>query len=372
MEKFFPLGDIGKFITIQNKSGMSAKDYQYFQEVIDILFPILNKENIKIVHLGQDSPPLNGVINFNNKTSIGQAFFILKKSLLHFGVDSWLTHAACAEEVPCISLYGSTTIENHSPYHFNPEKSIFLESHRNGAKATFSRDENPKSVNLINPELIASSICKLLNLPFDYPYQTVSIGAFYNIKFLESCPDSVIDIRNLGIDTLIMRMDLVFNEQNLAGQLNLNKCSILTNKPINLDLLRNFRQKIIDLVYFVEEDNNPDFVKNIKDLRIPYRLVTTLLTEKLNEYKFNYIDYNIINSIDTSKPKEINEDDIKNGLIFYKSSKTLLSKGKIYNSHQDFKNSRPIPSFEVFPQQVLLDNISDLYKEKDYILFLKK
>ncbi len=38
--------DLNKFITIQSKSGMPAKDYSHFNEVLDIIKPYLDKENI--------------------------------------------------------------------------------------------------------------------------------------------------------------------------------------------------------------------------------------------------------------------------------------------------------------------------------------
>ena len=51
VKKFFPV-KYEKYITIQNSSGMPAKCYDYFQQVVDFLLPVLNKENIGIVQIG--------------------------------------------------------------------------------------------------------------------------------------------------------------------------------------------------------------------------------------------------------------------------------------------------------------------------------
>ena len=41
-----------KYITIQTAGAMLAKNYYFFQEIIDLILPILQKNDIKIVQLG--------------------------------------------------------------------------------------------------------------------------------------------------------------------------------------------------------------------------------------------------------------------------------------------------------------------------------
>ena len=197
---------------------MIAKDYSYFQEVINIVNPYLEKENIKILHLGQDSSPLDNTLNLNNKTSISQCAFIIKRSLLHFGNDSWMCHYAGAEDIPLVSLYGPTTINNHSPFFYNKDKTIFLESHRNGNKATFSREENPKTIDFIHSEDVAAAVLKLLNIPYILTNKTLFIGNLYNNKMVHSIPNQIVDTNRLGLQSLIVRMDIDFNEENLIKQ----------------------------------------------------------------------------------------------------------------------------------------------------------
>jgi hypothetical protein len=368
--KYFPLPEIDKYITIQSKSGMPAKDYSYFQEVLDILRPFLDKENIKVIHLGQDSAPLNNTINLNNQTSIGQAYYLLKKSLCHISVDSWMSHAACAENVPCVALYGSTTVANHSPYHFDPAKSIFLESHRNGNKASFAREENPKTVDMILPEEIARAACKLLNIEFTYPFKTVAIGRSYQNKVIESSCNAVVDVKKLGVPNIIVRLDYNFDLNIAAQQASLGKISIVTDKVIPIDFLKQIKPQLVEFIYEIKEDNNPEFCQQLQDLKISYRLFSKLPIEKLNPLKLNYIDFPIINHL-INKPPEILKDKILEKL-YIKGGKFIIDSKGVFNSYWAYKNSIPIPDFNAGPQDILDVNTQDLWEDFDYLMFLEK
>ncbi len=373
-QKFFPLGDLNKFITIQNKSGMSAKDYSYFQEVVDLLTPILNKEGIKIILLGQDAPPLNNVINLSNQTSIGQAAFIIKKSLLHLSVDSWSCHYAGAEDVPLVALYGSTTVENHAPYHYNPDKSIFLESHRNGLKASFQREENSKMVDLIKPEEIAAAVCKLLNLSFSYPYKTLEIGKFFNNRILESDCSNVLNLQQIGINSIVMRLDYqkVPNYAVLMGQLQISKVSIVCSEPIPLNILQQYRQNIIEICYKIDSNHNPLFVKELMDNKIPVRLFSELPINQLNPIKLEYLDLPlIVHRGEPKMPDFLKDKNLAN--IYYKCAKNIISSGVFFQSLYDVKIKRQFNPNDPQPQNISnLEFLGNLWTEQDYCIFLEK
>ncbi len=372
-QKYFPL-PVDKYITIQNKSGMAAKDYDYFQECVDLLLPVLNKEGIKIILLGQDAPPLNNVINLSNQTSIGQAAFIIKKSLLHLSVDSWSCHYAAAEEIPLVSLYGSTTVENHAPYHYNQDKTIFLESHRNGQKASFQREENPKMVDLIKPEEIAAAACKLLNLSFSYPYKTLEIGKFFSNRILESDCSNVLNLQQIGINSIVMRLDYqkVPNYAVLMGQLQISKCSIICSEPIPLNILQQYRQNIIEICYKIDSNHNPLFVKELMDNKIPCRLFSELPINQLNPIKLEYLDLPlIVHRGEPKMPEFLKDKNLAN--IFFKGSKHIISGGNFYQTFYDLKINRPFNPNDAQPQPITnLENLRYLYQENDYIIYLEK
>lgn len=371
-EKFFPLGNIEKYITLQSSSGMLAKNYSYFEEVVTLLLPVLEKQGIKIVHLGKDdnTPPIAGVIDLRNQTSFGQACYIAKKALLHAGVDSWVCHYAGANEIPLVALYGSTTVANHSPYHFNKDKTIFLESHRNGNKATFSREENPKTVDFILPEDIVKSVCKLLNLEFNYLYRTLKIGPNFHNRIVESACDSVIDISKLGMQSIVMRMDYCFILQNLINQLQISKCSIVTNKPIPLDILNQLRPNVVDIYYEINKDHSPSFCKQLLQNKIPYKLFTRLSEEELNPIKLDYLDLPVVGRLNSLSPDVLKDKDLDK--IWYKSSKLTLGKNAIFQSKFDYDSNRPISNFQPTPQKLVNINIEELFRDSDNLYFLEK
>jgi hypothetical protein len=365
-EKFYPLGAVSKYITLQTRSGMVAKDYGHFEEVVTILTPFLEKEGIKILHLGlgENIPAIKNTIHLINQTSIHQACYLIKRSLCHFSVDSWGSHYAGAEDVPLVSLYGSTTVANHSPYFYNKDKTILLESHRNGNKATFSAQENPKTVDLINPELVAKSVLKLLNIPNNINYTTYYIGNLFNNRMVQSIPTQVVNVSNLGIQSLVVRMDIEFNEQNLAKQLQVCPCSILTRQPINPNLLQQFRDGILEVIYFIDKNNNPEFVRYLHDLRIPYKLISELPDEELNRFKLDYIDFHIILKKDILPPKDFELKDISK--FQYKTNQFFLGREKIYQSEYSYINNQPLDNFENKFQDLTEENIDILWKDKDF------
>lgn len=373
LQKYFALPDnIKKYITIQNSSGMGAKDYDLYQEVIDLIYPLLQKEKITIIQLGaKDSKPLRGVFSLLGQTNLGQSAFILNNSLLHLTNDSWSSHYAGAIDVPLITLFGSTTIKNHSPYHFNKDKTIFLESHRNGNRATFAREENPKTINLICPSKVASSVCKLLNLPFSYPYSTIYSGINYQNKLIESVCDSIVDVKSMGIQALIMRMDINFNLDILARQLTFCPCQIITNKEIPLNFLNQYRAGITDIIYKIDKNHNPKFVKSLIENKIKFQLISELNSEELNNIKLDYIDLGLIFPISQNKPKELENNDLNN--IYLKSSKILLGRGNCYQTYYDYLINRPFNPNDIKPEPIIDNNyLFELWKEKDFCLFLKK
>ncbi|MEY4342988.1 MAG: hypothetical protein RL736_784 [Pseudomonadota bacterium] len=104
IKKYFPV-PYEKYITVQNSSGMSGKCYDYFQDVIDFLFPILEKNGYKIIQIGSKTDSsLNKVINLQGSTDINQTAFILNNSKLHIGNDSFAIHMCSAFEIPLIAL----------------------------------------------------------------------------------------------------------------------------------------------------------------------------------------------------------------------------------------------------------------------------
>lgn len=372
-EKYFPLpSSISKYVTLQTKGGMLAKNYLYFNEVIDILLPFLTKENIQIVQLGlKDDIHIGGCISVINQTNINQAAFLVKNSLLHIGVDSVFIHIASGYDKKIVALYSISPPSICGPYWGNKNNQILLEPEFINRKYSFDPNESPSPINTIKPELIASSILKLLNIPFNYPYETLYIGQNYQQKVVESVPDVPINISNLGINNMIMRMDLVFNEDVLVKQLSHCDCSIVTDKPINPNILQQFKPRIKEFVYIITPEYKIDFVDILQKIGLNYVLISYLPSEQLNNIKIDFLDYKLINP--QPNRKSIQEiDELKNqdaAKLFYKSRKFILSNAKIYPCESAWRQNLPINSFNSEIQPIINDEY--FLKELNNFIVLK-
>ena len=366
LESFFPL-PLEKYISLQPFSKPS-KNYDYWQEVINLILPHLIENNISIVQIGADKEPiLQNCYSVVGQTDIKQAAYIIKNSLLHVGADSFGVHIASGYDKKIVALYSNNNINNVKPYWSKEEDVILLEPKRN-SKPNYSLDENPKSINAIEPEKIAKSILQMLRIDNNLNImQTVYTGKLYNNKIFHVVPNHVVE-RSPIINNCVVRMDLDFNEQNLNQQLKLMPCIIASNKPISLDILKENKSNILGVNYFVEDESSIEFVKNLKNLNIKYQLYSYLPKDKVNSYKLSYIDYGIIININLKHPEIENK--IKQHMdkeIFYKSNNLILSKGEVFLSEKAFFDNKPVQNINENIQEFYDINILNENPEKFYI-----
>lgn len=325
-ETFFPI-PVEKYISFQPFSKYQSKNYDYWEEVINIINPYIQKENIKIIQIGaKDDKHINGTINLSGQTKISQAAYIIKNSIMHFGADSFATHVASGFNKKIVCIYSNNNINNVKPY-WSKEEDVALLKPNTDKKPEYSANEFPKSINKINPEDIAKNILNLLNIKYSNLPKTIYIGDSYISKTFEIVPDKQIDISKINIETFIIRMDYCFNEEVLEYYLQNKKCIILTNKSINEKLLKIYKDKITQLIYIIEKDNDPNFAKILKNNTINAAYMSYLTEEELNLYKLDYMDYGLIIRKDyLTKSIDIDKN------VYFKSSKIILSSEGQFNT----------------------------------------
>ncbi len=370
-EKFYP-GLPDRFICFQPFS-KPAKCYSNWDEVLDLLFPILQKNNIQLVQVGgKDEKPLKYCIQTQGRTSWGQLEYIVSKSLLVLSTDSVSAHLAGHYSLPSVTLISNNYSDCVKPYFGDKSKQIILEPDRNKLKPIFAIDEPyPKQIDQIKPEEIVKGICKLLKLDFNYEFSTISIGQLYPNKILESAVTDVVDVKRLGAQNLIMRYDINANLNILHKQLELNPCQIITDVEIPIQSLLERRPNVIGIIYKVTENHNPLFIKSLIDNKIPYQLISNLSEEKLNPIKLSYMDYNVIVRIKNEIPDKLKDKKLSD--IHFKSGKLLLGRGKFYSGLYEYMNENPILNpTKVFPHQINSNNVEILWKESEHMIFLEK
>lgn len=350
------------YIVIHNSSGNSCKNYDYYQEVVNFI----NKNiKINIIQLGgKDDIRLEGCLDLCGKTNLHQTAFIIAGAKLLIGNDSQLIHIGGALSTPIIGLYGPTSIECHGPYW--KDRFIGIESHRDGKLPSYRFNENPKTINFIKPEEVISAVIKILELDdIKLDFNTIKIGELYNTKTLEVVMDNFIGPESFPNAPFNIRYDYHQNLDILNKTLHTRKCLIYTDVEIDLNLLKYHKDKILILIFNINEKNsNPNYFESLKKIGINFQLVSFLDDEKLNSIKIDYFDIGNINKqflIDKNYIKNIN---INN--LYFKTNKLILSNNKIYPS-----NAHRLLDIEIKENNEIIDT-SKFWEESNFFLFYEK
>ena len=362
--EYFPL-QFDKWIVLHNSSGMQSKNYDYWQDVVDILLPTLDKNNIKIIQIGDTADhKMSGCIHLLGQTSIKQTAWLIQNAILVIGNDSFSSHMAGALNVPSVTLFGATTVKNHSPYHAH-EKSIFIESNRGGKNPSYSPNENPKTINLINPEEIVEAVSKIMGFDVSEKVETLHIGEFYNAMIVEVIPDAIIHEKSFPNSILNIRMDYHFDERMLFENLKRYKCKVFTDKPISIEMLKNVKQNVL-IVYDIQEDSSVDFIKGLKSNGIKYELHSLLEGEKLDAKKLDFMDYGVIVKKEVLTEAQLANKDLVNQDTFLKSHKFLLSNGKIYLSKWHFDNQINTDNLKNNITKINYEHRADIFRDQQF------
>jgi hypothetical protein len=359
-EKYCPI-PFDNYISFQPCSKYESKSYDLWQEVINQIAPKLIQKNIHIVQIGgKDEKPLENCYHLQGKTNINQAAYIIKRSIMHFGADSFGVHVASNYDKPIVALYSNSRPENAGPYFNSNSKIKIFEIDKKDRRPSYSAQESPKTINEIDPIQVANSILSMLDLDL-VNIKTIRIGEEYNRRLIESVPNAIIaDISKLGVNSLIMRMDYEFNEDVLQEQLKRNNCSIVTSKPIKTEILKTYKSNIAQIIYNLDEKHDVNFVKALKKSGVPFALSTELSEDFVKSIKIHYMDYQqIIRSVKSKKEDIKNLEDLNN--LYYKSNKITISNGKIYNSKAAYLKDVP---FNNKPIKVI--DIPEFWEEAKY------
>lgn len=380
-EKYFPI-PFEKYITFNPFGKFNSRKYSYWQEVIDLITPILNKENISIVQIGgQNEIGYNQCVHLMGQTNYNQTAYIIKNALLHFGVDSFPVHIASYFDKKIVALYSNMYASQSKPYWSTKENIELIQADLKNKKPSYSSEENPKIINNIKPEEIVSKILKLLNINHNFEHETIFIGSRYEHDILESTPSIILPpevfpgtLLNIRFDYIeqIEEKDYICTLNNLSNR----NCAIITDKPIQVEHLLQLKDKITGIMYDITFKNiDFDFVNKVKFYGIKIDFIFNKSKNKdetiLNNRKLELIDYpELINIIENQeKPKE----EIQQS-NFYKSKKLFFANNKTYLSYAAYLEDKPVHLDKLDVNQKISDiNNIDLLLEEDgdYCLFYK-
>lgn len=338
-EKFFPLPH-DKYVVIHNDYKLQSKGYEYFDEVIALLKPVLHKAGYKIFQVGgQNDPVLNGTDGTFLGISWAQSFYILRRAKLFVGIDSVLAHCSFGYDIPSVVLFSHTYPEQVLCKNWlaeNKRKILIPEWGDN--KPSYSAQESPKMIRTIKVEQVAQSVFNLLKLNVTLNMKTLYVGENFHEPVWEIIPDFFVDEPSLKNGVLHFRMDLRFDEQCLAAWLSSGyKINVISNRILNLDLLKQFKPNVhrVTLTIKDAETFSPEYLKNLKALGVPLVLIgedpsnLSFLREKLFDY--------IIEADDQTKKL----DNLPEFCNFW-TKKLVLSLGKKFPSIAHWRQNKPL------------------------------
>ena len=166
----------------------------------------------------------------------------------------------------------------------------------NYSKVCCDKKDLPKTINQISAEKVAQSIFDLLGIAVKIPYERVHIGKNYNDINIQNVPSSVARINHAHFNEhpLIVRMDVEHNEEILSEQLKHSVCVICSTKPIDRSIIMNYKQRIQNFVYYLDDDHDKDFVEFLRSNAVSHSLLTRQGDKKLEKLKLEYLDYGFI------------------------------------------------------------------------------
>lgn len=369
LTRFFPIAP-EKFITFHPSSKYDSKVYDYWQDVLDIIHPKLQERNISIIQIGSKGDrAYNYCYNTAGQTSVNQAAFIISHAIMHVGSDSFAAHVASGFRKKIVALYSNNFMECVRPYWGDMEKDMRLISSPKNGKPNFSQVENPKTINDIRPEVIAKEILSLLGINFDFPFETKRVGAYTKNVFIESAATNVVDERAFNSDSMVVRMDFNFNEAILDKQLQKCPCSIVSDMPVSLDMLKEYRGRVREFIYDLTENYNMEFLSKLLELGIPVITATGESGELLNKIKLDLLDFGQIHIKKIPNQEEI--DKVKSwGKLWYKTTKFTISEGKFYPSKAALVHNKPCQSIRDSIHEVI--DCPEFWEELENVKILTK
>lgn len=359
-ECFFPV-IAEKYITISTENHQS-KQWDHFQEYIDLIMPILNKHNIHIVEVGRNDVKLKSITILKTVTNENHWSFIVKNSLLHIGPESFISSLASYHNTPSITLFSNTSAEYSSPDWIASEcEKIFINSLRDGVKPSFSPQELNKSINQISAEEVASKTLNFLNIGNDFDkYDVIYTGQAFHGKIIEIIPDFAPDNDFFPRSLINIRLDYHFNLDHILNFASIRKIAIISSKEIDEDILSQVKPNLENLFFKVNESSDVNYFEDLKRKGYLINLVLNHGADP-SETRFNFFDWNVIDDNKISK-KDLDSLGKICDTTRYKSSKTIFSKDGQFSSKSSYDQKINSHKDEMILDDAAFWNESDRYK----------
>ena len=365
---FLPIRN-DNYIIIDTRCKNATGEYDYFNDVLELVKPYLKEADIDIFQIATDKNIKLACdkcfITINKK----QENYLISKARLLISNENYSLHIASAFNIKSIGLYSLFNPNNTRPV-WNKNSQIILESHRDGNLPSYGRlNESPKTINFISPYVIAKNILDSLGIANDLErFELVHLGKSFNQKIVEIVPDFISDVNFMKDRSINLRLDYVNNLNSSVFNywVSNRKVNIITNKDININMVAPYRNNILLMTVMLSENISEKFLKHCKTIGLKLKIFCDD-KDKLEEYRFKFLNWDIHQDFENegSLNKLINLSENSKFI----SSKILISKGKQFsckanyfaNKHLDNREESVILSKE-FEQEI---EFFKIYNERE-------
>jgi len=329
-EHFYPVV-FDKFITLHVDAKDQARSYSHWGIVLQLLNKPLSENGIKIIQIGSEiKEKMAFVDKVINDCSYKNSFYIIKKSLLHLGINSLPVHIASVYNKKIVNIFGNLYPECAGPYWSDKKDVINIAPDFSKTKPTLSLEENPKRIDEIKPETIANAVLNLLNIKNPQKFDSIYFGHSYKLNNVEVIPSGE-SINVTQGSNINLRMDKCYSLEVLGKFLSQAKIEITTDQPIPPNLLIKNKIKCIN---YISDSFNTDFIDEVSKKGIRLIIMCTD-KEKINEQRLKNFDHKIHpyykSDIIEKNKKKIGDVDFKRLNVF--SRRKIIFEGKQYDSY---------------------------------------
>ena len=366
---FLPIKN-DNYIIIDTRCKNINGEYDFFNDVLDLIKPHLKQANIDVFQIATDKNTKLACdkcfITINKK----QENYLISKARLLISNENYSLHIASVFNTKSIGLYSLFNPNNTRPV-WNKNSQIILESHRDGNLPSYGRlNELPKTINFISPYVIAKNILDSLGIVNDLErFELVYLGKSFNQKIVEIVPDFISDANFMKERSINLRLDYVTNLNSSVFNYWIanRKVNIITNKDININTIAPYRNNILLMTVMLSANISEKFLKHCKAIGLKVKIFCDD-KNKLEEYRFKFLNWEVHQ--DFENEGTLNKLDTLSQKSKFISSKILISKGKQFsckanyfaNKHLDNSEESVILSKE-FEQEIEFFKIYNERKE---------
>ncbi len=326
-QHFFPCLD-EKFIVFFDGELNQSKIYKHYSTVFQLIGETLKEHNIKIYQIGGEKPILGA--NRHLSCSLKNEAYIVSKSMLYIGPDSYLSQYASSQNVKTITLYGSNYASNTKPFWGSYKNKALLEPDWD-LKPCFSSVDPQRQIDSIKPELVCKKILEFCDLGhLNFNFKTLNIGDSYYQKIVEVVPTSIVE----GLPkSIFVRIDYGVKEEPLLYYCAKHEVVLVTDQLVQVNMLLQFKDNIKRIIYTIQDKDDTipeEYFEALRKLNISFILLSDK-EEELPELRNKYFDQQV-HFKDDDKDKF---DCPKNAKFL--TNKKIVEGEKVYTSYAHYK-----------------------------------